>query len=110
MKPELQLVGVTAMLLASKVEEIYTPEIGDFVYITDNAYSRAQIKACETKMAATLMFNFGDPLCIHFLRRNSKAARVNRFLGIQDLTSSFLENQVFAENNYEVGGTVVNLF
>ena len=70
------MVGVTAMLLASKIEEIYTPEIRDFVYITDNAYSPTQIKACEAKMAASLQYNFGDPLCIHFLRRNSKAAKV----------------------------------
>merc|ERR1711974_207790 len=38
---KLQLVGVTAMFIASKVEEIYCPEISDFVYITDNAYSSA---------------------------------------------------------------------
>ena len=31
----LQLLGVTAMLIASKYEEIYAPEIRDFVYITD---------------------------------------------------------------------------
>ena len=36
----LQLVGVTAMLIASKYEEIYAPEIRDFVYITDNAYTK----------------------------------------------------------------------
>jgi hypothetical protein len=31
-------VGVTAMLIASKYEEIYPPTVKDFVYITDNAY------------------------------------------------------------------------
>lgn len=36
----LQLVGVTAMFIASKYEEIYAPEVRDFVYITDNAYSK----------------------------------------------------------------------
>ena len=36
----LQLVGVTAMLIASKYEEIYAPEVNDFVYITDNAYTK----------------------------------------------------------------------
>lgn len=35
-----QLVGVTAMLIASKYEEIYAPEIRDFVYITDKAYTK----------------------------------------------------------------------
>ena len=34
-RQKLQLVGVTAMLLASKYEEIYAPEVRDFVYITD---------------------------------------------------------------------------
>lgn len=35
-----QLLGVTSMLIASKYEEIYAPEIRDFVYITDKAYSK----------------------------------------------------------------------
>lgn len=28
------------MLIASKYEDIYAPEISDFVYITDKAYTR----------------------------------------------------------------------
>ena len=39
-KSKLQLVGVTALLIASKYEEIYPPEVKDFVYITDRAYSK----------------------------------------------------------------------
>ena len=37
---KLQLVGVTAMFIASKYEEIYAPECRDFVYISDKAYTR----------------------------------------------------------------------
>jgi hypothetical protein len=37
---KLQLVGVTAMMIASKYEEIYPPQIGDFAYITDKAVSK----------------------------------------------------------------------
>lgn len=44
---DLQLVGVTAMLIASKYEEIYAPEVNDFVYITDNAYTKQQIFQME---------------------------------------------------------------
>jgi len=40
-----QLLGVTAMLVASKYEEIYAPEIRDFVYITDKAYTKEEILA-----------------------------------------------------------------
>ena len=38
-RKNLQLVGVTAMLLASKYEEIWAPEVRDFVYISDKAYT-----------------------------------------------------------------------
>lgn len=39
-KERVQLVGVTSMQIASKYEEIYSPEVEDFVYITDKAYCR----------------------------------------------------------------------
>lgn len=39
-KSRLQLVGVTALFIASKYEEIYPPELKDFVYITDRAYTK----------------------------------------------------------------------
>merc|ERR1712115_30564 len=74
---KLQLVGVTAMFLASKVEEMYAPEINDFVYITDNAYSAAEIRQMELKILNTLNFNMSRPLPLHFLRRNSKAGDVD---------------------------------
>nr|CAO99272.1 cyclin B [Astropecten aranciacus] len=72
-KNKLQLVGVTSMLIAAKYEEMYPPEIGDFVYITDNAYTKSQIRTMECNILRKLEFNLGKPLCIHFLRRNSKA-------------------------------------
>ena len=65
------------MFIASKVEEMYAPEINDFVYITDNAYTAAEIRQMELRMLNTLGFNFSRPLPLHFLRRNSKAADVD---------------------------------
>lgn len=76
-RSKLQLVGVSAMLVASKYEEMYAPEIGDFVYITDNAYSKADIRKMECLILKTLDFNLGKPLPLHFLRRNSKAGEVD---------------------------------
>jgi hypothetical protein len=43
-KPKLQLVGVTALLIASKYEEIYPPELRDLVYICDKAYSGNEVR------------------------------------------------------------------
>ena len=44
---KLQLVGVTGLMLASKYEEIYPPEVRDYVYICDNAYNRQDILDME---------------------------------------------------------------
>lgn len=49
-RQKLQLVGVTAMLIACKYEEIYPPIVKDFVYITDNAYTKEEILEMERKI------------------------------------------------------------
>lgn len=46
-RANLQLVGVTALFLASKYEELFPPEIKDFVYITDDTYTKKQILDME---------------------------------------------------------------
>jgi hypothetical protein len=55
-RKRLQLVGVTAMLIASKYEEIWAPEVRDFVYISDKAYSREDILGCEKTMLEVRRF------------------------------------------------------
>jgi G2/mitotic-specific cyclin-B, other len=42
-RKNLQLVGVTAMLLACKFEEVAVPVIEDLVLISDRAYTKGQI-------------------------------------------------------------------
>ncbi|XP_070758811.1 G2/mitotic-specific cyclin-B2-like [Enoplosus armatus] len=71
---KLQLVGVTAMLVACKYEEMYAPEVGDFAYITDNAFTKSQILEMEQVVLRTINFQLGRPLPLHFLRRASKVA------------------------------------
>jgi hypothetical protein len=56
-RQKLQLVGVTAMLIACKYEEIYPPIVKDFVYITDNAYTKEEILEQEHRMLRVLDFN-----------------------------------------------------
>ncbi|XP_076016111.1 G2/mitotic-specific cyclin-B1 [Genypterus blacodes] len=75
-KKQLQLVGVTAMFLASKYEEMYPPEISDFAYVTDRAYTTAQIRDMEMTILRVLKFSLGRPLPLQFLRRASKIYEV----------------------------------
>lgn len=70
----MQLVGVTALFIASKYEELYPPSMDDFVYITDNTYTKQEILAMEMQIFRTLGYNLSRPLPIQFLRRCSKAA------------------------------------
>lgn len=74
---KLQLVGITSMLIASKYEEMYPPEVGDFVYIADNAYSRREILNMEALILEKLDFSLGQPLALHFLRRASRAVKAD---------------------------------
>ncbi|NXK33711.1 CCNB2 protein, partial [Piprites chloris] len=76
-RKRLQLVGVTAMLVASKYEEILCPDVADFVYITDNAYTSSEIREMEMLILKELNFDLGRPLPIHFLRRASKAGEAD---------------------------------
>jgi len=73
-RQRLQLVGVTCMLLASKYEEIYFPEVRDFEYITDKAYNRNQILQMESLVLNTLGFELTVPTAIVFVKRFLKAA------------------------------------
>uniref|UniRef100_A0A8D3AT94 Cyclin B1 n=1 Tax=Scophthalmus maximus TaxID=52904 RepID=A0A8D3AT94_SCOMX len=75
-KKQLQLVGVSAMFLASKYEEMYPPEISDFAYVTDKAYTTLQIRDMEMTILRVLKFQLGRPLPLQFLRRASKIYEV----------------------------------
>jgi cyclin B len=46
-KGDIQLVAVTCLRIAGKYEEIYPPEMDDYIFVCDNAYNKEQILACE---------------------------------------------------------------
>jgi cyclin-A len=62
------------MLVASKYEEIYAPQVEEFCYITDNTYTREQVVAQEREVLRVLDFDLTQPTSKTFLRRFIKAA------------------------------------
>ena len=71
-RKKLQLVGVTALLIASKFEDVYAPETKDISKITAKTYSVEDIISMEAKILIKLDFNMivTTPLC--FLERFRK--------------------------------------
>ena len=49
-KSRLQLVGVTALFIAAKLEEIYPPKLSEFSYVTDGACTDDEILVQELIM------------------------------------------------------------
>lgn len=48
--------GITALIIAAKTEEIYPPNLDNFVFVCDNAYSRANIVEMEARMLLAAEF------------------------------------------------------
>ena len=69
----LQLVGVTAMFIASKYEEILSPHVANFSHVADETFSDKEILDAERHILATLEYNMSYPNPMNFLRRISKA-------------------------------------
>ncbi|XP_068475812.1 putative cyclin-A3-1 isoform X1 [Phaseolus vulgaris] len=67
-RERLQLLGVAAMLIASKYEEVKPPEVEDFCYITDNTYSKEEVVNMEADVLMALKFELGAPTVRTFLR------------------------------------------
>lgn len=72
-REKLQLVGVTAMLLACKYEKVSLPVIGDLIMIYDRADNREVLKM-ERVMVNALKFDMSVPTPYVFMRRFLKAA------------------------------------
>ena len=61
-----QLLGITALMIACKHEEIDLPKIDDFIYITDNAYVKNEVIKMENDVLSKMNFSFLYPSPIKF--------------------------------------------
>lgn len=71
-RKRLQLLGITSLFIASKLNEIYFRRISDYVFITDNTYTQDEIKHMEDDISKTLNFDFLFPSSLSFFEILSK--------------------------------------
>lgn len=94
------------MLIASKYEEIWAPEVRDFVYISDRAYTKEQILGMEKVMLNTLKFQLTLPTTYNFLARDLKAANMHFDKDVTMLSSYLIElaqvDAAMLKNNYSL--------
>ena len=93
---KLQLVGVTAMFIASKYEEVLSPHVQNFKHVADDGFSEEEILGAERYMLGVLQFNLSYPNPLNFLRRISKADNYDvqtRTLGKYLLEISLLDHR-----------------
>lgn len=74
------MIGATSLLLGCKYEEIYVPEITDFVYLSDNAFTKDEVKSCLVDVFRTIDYSLSRPFSLTFLRRFSKVSGVSILL------------------------------
>ncbi|KAL1221369.1 putative cyclin-B3-1 [Cardamine amara subsp. amara] len=79
-KNEMQLIGLTALLLASKYEDYWHPRIKDLISISAESYTREQILGMERIMLKQLKFRLNAPTPYVFMLRFLKAAQSNKKL------------------------------
>ncbi|KAJ6242683.1 cyclin-a2-4 [Anaeramoeba flamelloides] len=93
----LQLIGITAMLIASKYEEIYPPEVNDFVYISDKTFTKNEILKAESLILNILGFRVTFVSSYSFISRYLKAAAISthfsnsQYLKLKLLANYYLE-------------------
>lgn len=83
--------------MACKYEEMTIPGMNDFVYVSDSAFSKEEMKEMERQMISTLSFDLGRPLSINYLRRYSKIVQAN---DIEHTLGKYLLDLTFTDHSF----------
>lgn len=73
----MQLVGIAALLIATKYEEIYPPTVKEFIYLTDDTFTRKEVLEMERKILFNIDFGITETSSYRFLERYSKIAKAD---------------------------------
>lgn len=68
-RSRLQLIAAASMFLASKYEEIYPPDLHDFVLISADTYTKQELLQYEREIMSKMEFCLAKPPPLYFVRR-----------------------------------------
>ena len=71
-KAELHILGVTALLISTKYEEIYPPQLKELLNVSENKFNKAEVLKMELDILVTLQFDLTSPSPYRFLERFRK--------------------------------------
>ena len=74
---QIQLVGIAALMIVAKFEEIYPPNLTDYVGVCDNAYTKKDILDMESLILVTLNFNLTQTSTFAFLQHIQLSAKLD---------------------------------
>jgi len=93
----LQLVGITCLLIASKLEEYYPADISKLIHLTMDSYTFKQVIRMEMVILDILDYQLYFPEIMSFLRRYSRAACRHQDRKFVE-TCQFLVDSVLVDN------------
>lgn len=108
----LQLVGITAMFIAAKYEEVLSPHVANFKHVADDGFSEAEILSAERFILSTLNYDLSYPNPMNFLRRISKADNYDiqsRTIGKYLMEISLLDHRFMAYRPSHVAAAAMYL-
>ena len=75
-KNQLHILGVASLLISTKYEEIYPPELKDLLSVSENKFTRNEVLAMERDILFTLQFDVTTPSAYRFLERYRRLTSV----------------------------------
>ncbi len=110
----MHILGVTALLIATKYEEIYPPELKDLLVVSENKFTRLEVLALEKEILITLQFDVTSPSAYRFLERffnlNTMASQPKIFFFAQYLQEiSLLDATLLAYTPSEIAAACLVL-
>ena len=75
-KNELHILGVTALLISTKYEEIYPPQLKELLNVSENKFNKAAVLKMELDILVCLQFDLTSPSPYRFLERFRKLSTI----------------------------------